>query len=624
MHAKISLLVLVFALVMLPLSLQAQPSSPGFDFHKPPVPMNSSPAAMTTAGPELSAHPVIEASEPASPELIIDPHLIPDPNETSPQILERYGRVQRLIAQGAMRRARQVLEKAVTDFPESRHLRSLYADMLWHLSRGGADRALLERSAQEAVRAMEIGLGFGVVDYGLTDRLAQTLSRAGDAETFELLFAEAMARDEGPVVRRHYALGLSRMGSARAEEAFKAALELETEGDTHADYGEWLLDQGRHLDALSMLPKTPQIHYLYFLRGVALERANSLEEAKSAYASFRDFSASFPAPARFRIPGSSVQRDSGIHFDDESADLRTRGNGIVNVTAPITVDDALKGLSYLIWGEARGENPGGMIAAGWLVRARALRGTVGNPSCPAVSNSATALPDKYRSVICQSGQFVGACSYWCSSTTTTSCSSTAATNSAAYDVYYGTKPDPVSGHCPSGVTVAGDSCAGTQQCRGNTITYRLASPLFNLGKLDSESCATHFCAPNNFGKVCGNLGGRDNCFYGNTSCSGPGRQPMQFGTLSGTGANTVTPAFQVTTSGLISGHLEGTESQDFDLYLQSGSSSSGPWTDIPGAASTLYSSVEEVNYTGGAGWYRWRAYSYSGSGSFSICYRKPA
>lgn len=59
------------------------------------------------------------------------------------------------------------------------------------------------------------------------------------------------------------------------------------------------------------------------------------------------------------------------------------------------------------------------------------------------------------------------------------------------------------------------------------------------------------------------------------------------------------------------------------LYLQNGSSSTGSWTDIPGAASTLYSSVEEVNYTAGAGWYRWRAYSYSGSGSFSICYQKP-
>lgn len=619
MLAKIPLLSIL--LVTLPLSAQVQPLSSGLNLHKPPLPMSSSPTSITTTEPLDTA---IDASAPASPGSMVASPLLLDPNETSPQIQERYARVQRLISQGAIRRARQVLEKAVADFPESRHLRSLYADMLWHLSRGGEDRALLERSAEEAIRAMELGLGFGVVDYGLTHRLAETLGRTGDVETFESLFAEAMARDGGPVVRRHYALGLNQMGSARTEDAFKAAIELEAEGDAHADYGEWLLDRSRHADAMSMLPKTPQLHYLRFLRGVALERAGHADEARAAYNSFRDFSTWFPAPARFRIAGSRLQRDSGIRFEDEATTARAPSEGMTAATAAITVDDALKGLSYLIWGEARGENTGGMVAAGWLVRARVLRGTVGNPSCPAVTNTGTTLADKYRSVICQSGQFVGACSYWCASTTTTSCSSTAATNSAAYDVYYGTKPDPVSGHCPSGVTVAGNSCTGTQQCSGNTITYRQASPLFNLGKLDSESCAAHFCAPNNFGKVCGNLGGRDNCFYGNTSCSGPGRQPMQFGSLSGSQANTVTPAFQVTTSGLISGHLEGVESQDFDLYLQRSSTGTDPWTDISGASSTLPSSVEEVNYTASAGWYRWRAYSYFGSGSFTICYRKPA
>jgi hypothetical protein len=528
-----------------------------------------------------------------------------DPNETSPQLLERYQRARQLIAKGAWVRAQVVLERALAQYPESRHLHALLSDLFWYKS-GGTDRSYIERSAQEATRAMDIGLGFGVVDYNLTNRLQQTLGRTGDLITLDRLFAEALAKSGTSTVYLHYALGLSRLGDPRAEAMFTKAVDLEAEGDALAGYGEWLLDNQRDADVLDRLPKSPGLYYLNLLRGVALERQGRGEEARAAYGRFRDYSASFPAPARFRIAGSKLQAASGIHFDDEPR-------------PKITDTDAINGLSYLIYGEARGENYGGMLAEGWVVRARTLRGSVGNPTCPSVSNTGATLADKYKSVMCQGSgsQFNGVCLAWCSNVATTSCSFSTATDNAAYDVYWGYGPDPVSGHCPSGISQSGASyCDGSIKCNGNTVTYRLASPLFNLGT--SGTCGTT-CAPTSNGKICGN-GGLDNCFFSNPSCQGVGRISYT-GSLSASGSSSFSSPFQVTASGNFNGHLEGPESQDFDLYLQSSSSSAGPWTDV--ASSTLLSAVEEINYSGGPAWYRWRAYSYSGSGSFSLCTKHP-
>ncbi|MFL6262253.1 MAG: tetratricopeptide repeat protein [Thermoanaerobaculia bacterium] len=440
------------------------------------------------------------------------------------------------------------------------------------------------------------------MDYSLTDRLQRTLGRTGDLITLDRLFSEALAREDTATVYLHYALGLSQLKDPRTEEMFKKAVDLDPQGASLASYAEWLLDNRRDADALGRLPKSSGLYYLHFLRGVALERQSRGEEARTAYGKFRDYSASFPAPARFRIAGSPIQAASGIHFDDTK----------------ITDATAINGLSYLIYGEAQGENYGGMLAEGWVVRARTLRGSVGNPTCPAVSNTGTTLGDKYKSVMCQGSgsQFNGVCLAWCSNTATV-CSHSTSTDNAAYDVYYGYGPDPVSGHCPDGISQSGSSyCDGSIKCYGNTVTYRLASPLFNLGT--SGTCGTT-CAPTSYGKVCGN-GGLDNCFFSNPNCEGVGRVGYT-GTLSGTGSNSVSASFYVSTSGNFNGHLEGPESQDFDLYLQSSSSSAGPWTDV--ASSTRLSAVEEINYSGSPGYYRWRAYSYSGSGSFSLCTKHP-
>jgi aqualysin 1 len=94
------------------------------------------------------------------------------------------------------------------------------------------------------------------------------------------------------------------------------------------------------------------------------------------------------------------------------------------------------------------------------------------------------------------------------------------------------------------------------------------------------------------------------------------------GTLSGTGANSYQPSttgYTVTASGAHTATLTGTGA-DFDLYLQK-RSTSGTWSNV--AQSLGATSSESINYNGTAGTYRWRVYSYSGSGSYTIVTTKP-
>jgi subtilisin family serine protease len=94
------------------------------------------------------------------------------------------------------------------------------------------------------------------------------------------------------------------------------------------------------------------------------------------------------------------------------------------------------------------------------------------------------------------------------------------------------------------------------------------------------------------------------------------------GMLSGTGANAYQPNnsyYQSTVSGTHSGNLTGPSGADFDLYLQKWNGSS--WVSVK--SSTGSTSTESVTYSGTAGYYRWRIYSYSGSGSYSLCTTRP-
>ena len=157
---------------------------------------------------------------------------------------------------------------------------------------------------------------------------------------------------------------------------------------------------------------------------------------------------------------------------------------------------------------------------GWVVRNRVLRGSVGQPPCPYVNNSGATLADKYKSVMCQSGQFYGMCSAWCSDPSTTSCPHSSTTDHNAYDVWYGYAPDPVKpgGYCPGGYKMSTcpdgicEPCWSVVHCWGGMYGYSTQGGLFNIGT--SGSCPTHSCAPTSRGKVCGN-GGSDNCFYTN-------------------------------------------------------------------------------------------------------------
>lgn len=72
--------------------------------------------------------------------------------------------------------------------------------------------------------------------------------------------------------------------------------------------------------------------------------------------------------------------------------------------------------------------------------------------------------------------------------------------------------------------------------------------------------------------------------------------------------------YTTTTSGTHVGCLSGSSGPDFDLYLYK--ASGGKWTKVAHGSSS--SSTETVSYSGEAGTYLWRVYSYSGSGSYKL------
>ena len=99
-----------------------------------------------------------------------------------------------------------------------------------------------------------------------------------------------------------------------AAAVLKRAAEADSTGAALVRYGEWLLDHNREEDALQEIPATSPLYYLHFLRGVAAERLGRLDEARLAYGRYTAYSATTPAPERFRIPGSRLQAEAGIRF----------------------------------------------------------------------------------------------------------------------------------------------------------------------------------------------------------------------------------------------------------------------------------------------------------------------
>jgi len=94
------------------------------------------------------------------------------------------------------------------------------------------------------------------------------------------------------------------------------------------------------------------------------------------------------------------------------------------------------------------------------------------------------------------------------------------------------------------------------------------------------------------------------------------------GSLSGMGASQYQPNgtyYFSNTSGTHRGWLQGPANADFDLYLQKWN---GFWW-VTVAVSESVTSTEQIAYTGTLGYYRWRVYSYSGSGPYTFWLQRP-
>ncbi|MBT8131458.1 MAG: S8 family peptidase [Gammaproteobacteria bacterium] len=101
----------------------------------------------------------------------------------------------------------------------------------------------------------------------------------------------------------------------------------------------------------------------------------------------------------------------------------------------------------------------------------------------------------------------------------------------------------------------------------------------------------------------------------------PVGQDEYVGSLSGTGDEAFEPdgTYYYSSAGTHSGVLSGPGGTDFDLYLWKWNGNG--WSTV--ASSLSGSSEESISYYGSSGYYAWRIYSYSGSGSYTFCLDRP-
>ncbi|MCZ7416561.1 M28 family metallopeptidase [Streptomyces sp. WMMC897] len=107
---------------------------------------------------------------------------------------------------------------------------------------------------------------------------------------------------------------------------------------------------------------------------------------------------------------------------------------------------------------------------------------------------------------------------------------------------------------------------------------------------------------------------------GTSSCGGHGN--TRTGTLSGQGDADYQPDgsyFHTPTSGTHSACLDGPDGVDFDLYLQKWNGYG--WSNVDSGTSS--GPDESISYSGTSGYYRYRVYAYSGSGSYTLDYDTP-
>lgn len=559
----------------------------------------------------------------ATPDDTTFPHR--DPVEADAEAREVSSQARTLIINGSLDQAETLLKSVFTDFPNSRSVNRLLAEIYWirYKDQGGGREALLAATLY-AQAGFEAALNSGLIDSRLSSILSEGLAALGDVQKLDALYTRAIAIDQSFASHVDYAQGLALLGDARAEEHFVSALVIASgQGASMSvvePYGEWLLDQRRYQEVLSLKPEDGTANpYLHFLRGIALEGLGRALEARQEYDKYSAFSNSYPAPLRFRIEGSESQAQSGIQFENpRPPDMRQS-------RLKIFPSQAQKGLSFLIFGEAGAESIGAMRAAGWTVRNRVLRGTVfpvgGGDACPDVENQGSTFGDRYLAVMCQGGgaQFNGVCLAWCNDPETGTCDDSSVTTEVAKDVYYGHAPDPVGKHCPGGFQTYGDWCDPTTKCRGgNKDSYRIRGALFF--RSPPEPCESHFCAPQSWGAICGN-GGSENCFFSNPAYVA-GSIPPVAGSITGTTCWLNSSSGVSSPVGIHKAHLEGPEdSSNPDFKLEFQRLLSGSWTTL--ATSNRRGTVEDVEFNASAGTYRWRVCPVSGTGAFALYVKRP-
>lgn len=433
----------------------------------------------------------------------------PDPNETIPA-LQAYLDGNQLLIDGKTETAIALFKKAVSKYPEGRHVHAGLGRALLYKFRDTKNLAYLSESANEFSTAAEIGMRFGKVRY--TEVVSKEWAALENLVAMDSFFEKALAiGDRVSTVHLDYALGLKYLGDIRAESHLKMAFAQSQDGNTNAmaAYAEFLLDHQRESEALAVIEKNTHMKYLHFLRGVALERLGQAGEASSEYEAYNDFSKDFPAPRRYKIENSQSQQkisfsQSEITNDAMSALLIDD----LNLPDDPNVPDrkVRRRLSWLVTCEAHDESLGGMRAVGWTVRTRVFRGSAGPLSCRiGIDNDGVSVPDKYWSVMNQPSQFVLDCDK----------SRTPETDQTAYDVYFGYAPDPVTGYCGcGGQLVGGNVCSNAAACDFFDISCINGAPKFGPILFWSNSCPTttpYSCATQ-AGFICAN-GGNDNCFF---------------------------------------------------------------------------------------------------------------
>ncbi len=159
--------------------------------------------------------------------------------------------------------------------------------------------------------------------------------------------------------------------------------------------------------------------------------------------------------------------------------------------------------------------------------------------------------------------------------------------------------------------------SGTNFAGARTAMLNAATDLFGSSSTQYARTATAWCAV-----------GVGSCPGGSTPTPTPTPTPgncsggTYTGTLTGAGDDEIEPNgtyYQSFSSGTHAATLTGPAGTDFDLRLYRWNGAS--WSV---AASSLGStSNESISYNGTAGYYYWRVNSYSGSGAFSLCTRRP-